>query len=97
MDALIAAAGRLLAAGDVLERLPMPCGFAIDGLESGGGELFDCSGGSGKDRVVRCPKPKRRADRPLQSANAPSRAISSKRTTRVRIASGGSSGSMWRQ
>jgi glutamine cyclotransferase len=43
--------------GDVLERLDMPPGVAISGLESDGGDRFFCGGGSsGKVRVVRRPK-----------------------------------------
>jgi len=40
----------------VLERLEMPPGVAISGLESDGGDRFFCGGGSsGKVRVVRRP------------------------------------------
>lgn len=43
--------------GEVLERLEMPPGTAVSGLESDGGELFFCGGGpSGKVRAVRRPK-----------------------------------------
>lgn len=43
--------------GEVLERLEMPTGTMISGLESDGGDLFFCGGGSsGKVRVVRRPK-----------------------------------------
>jgi glutamine cyclotransferase len=46
--------------GDVLERLDMPPGVGVSGLESDGGDRFFCGGGqSGKVRVVR--RPKRRA------------------------------------
>ncbi|CAN5774915.1 PQQ-binding-like beta-propeller repeat protein [soil metagenome] len=42
--------------GAVLERLAMPHGVGISGLESDGGELFYCGGGaSGKVRAVRRP------------------------------------------
>lgn len=42
--------------GEVLERLDMPAGFGVSGLESDGGEHFFCGGGdSGKIRVVRRP------------------------------------------
>ena len=42
--------------GRVLERLEMPAGTAISGLESDGGDLFYCGGGSsGKVRAVRRP------------------------------------------
>ena len=45
------------ATGEVLERLEMPQGTAVSGLESDGGERFFCGGGnSGKVRVVRRPK-----------------------------------------
>lgn len=44
------------ATGAVLERLEMPPGVNISGLESDGGERFFCGGGtSGKIRVVRRP------------------------------------------
>jgi glutamine cyclotransferase len=43
--------------GEVLERLVMPPGLTVSGLESDGGELFFCGGGSsGKVRAVRRPK-----------------------------------------
>ncbi|HWI28619.1 MAG TPA: hypothetical protein VN668_16715 [Stellaceae bacterium] len=43
--------------GDVLDRLDMPPGTAVSGLESDGGERFFCGGGnSGKLRAVRRPK-----------------------------------------
>jgi len=43
--------------GEVLERLEMPPGVAVSGLESDGGDLFFCGGGrSGKVRTVRRPK-----------------------------------------
>jgi glutamine cyclotransferase len=43
--------------GEVLERLEMPPGVAVSGLESDGGDRFFCGGGnSGKVRVVRRPK-----------------------------------------
>ena len=43
--------------GEVLERLEMPPGASVSGLESDGGELFFCGGGdSGKVRAVRRPK-----------------------------------------
>jgi outer membrane protein assembly factor BamB len=43
--------------GEVLERLEMPAGLTISGLESDGKERFFCGGGSsGKLRVVRKPK-----------------------------------------
>jgi glutamine cyclotransferase len=44
--------------GEVLERLAMPPGVGVSGLESDGGERLFCGGGnSGKVRVVRRPKP----------------------------------------
>lgn len=40
--------------GDVLERIDMPAGVAVSGLESDGGDQFFCGGGSsGKVRTVR--------------------------------------------
>jgi glutamine cyclotransferase len=43
--------------GEVLERLEMPPGVGVSGLESDGGDLFFCGGGnSGKVRSVRRPK-----------------------------------------
>ena len=43
--------------GTVCERLLMPPGIGISGLESDGGELFYCGGGeAGKVRAVRRPK-----------------------------------------
>ena len=43
--------------GDVLERLEMPRGAGVSGLESDGADLFYCGGGaSGKVRAVRRPK-----------------------------------------
>ena|SRR5215467_1525789 len=43
--------------GEVLERLKMPRGVGVSGLESDGGDLFFCGGGSsGKVRAVRRPK-----------------------------------------
>ncbi|WP_370306602.1 Vgb family protein [Sinimarinibacterium flocculans] len=45
------------ASGAVLERLQMPAGTGVSGLESDGAELFYCGGGgSGKVRAVRRPK-----------------------------------------
>jgi glutamine cyclotransferase len=47
--------------GEVHERLQMPAGIGISGLESDGGELFYCGGGeSGKVRAVRRPRTKAR-------------------------------------
>jgi glutamine cyclotransferase len=43
--------------GKVLERLDMPEGTGVSGLESNGGDLFFCGGGtSGKVRAVKRPK-----------------------------------------
>jgi glutamine cyclotransferase len=43
--------------GEVLERLEMPKGVGVSGLESDGGDRFYCGGGkSGKVRAVRRPK-----------------------------------------
>lgn len=43
--------------GDVLERIEMPAGTMVSGLESDGHDRFFCGGGSsGKLRVVRRPK-----------------------------------------
>ncbi|MGO9946105.1 MAG: DUF5074 domain-containing protein [Steroidobacteraceae bacterium] len=43
--------------GEVLERLDMPSGMGVSGLESDGGDRFFCGGGrSGKVRAVRRPK-----------------------------------------
>ena len=43
--------------GDVLERLDMPAGVGISGLESDGADRFFCGGGgSGKVRAVRRPR-----------------------------------------
>jgi glutamine cyclotransferase len=43
--------------GEVLERLKMPPGTGVSGLESDGGDQFFCGGGrSGKVRAVRRPR-----------------------------------------
>jgi glutamine cyclotransferase len=43
--------------GELLERLEMPPGVGVSGLESDGGDQFFCGGGrSGKVRTVRRPK-----------------------------------------
>ncbi|MDB5445294.1 MAG: glutamine cyclotransferase, partial [Phenylobacterium sp.] len=43
--------------GKVLERVEMPPGVAVSGLESNGGDQFFCGGGSsGKVRAVRRPR-----------------------------------------
>jgi len=45
-----------LRTGEVLERLELPSGVGVSGLESDGGDRFFCGGGrSGKVRVVRRP------------------------------------------
>jgi len=45
------------ASGAVLERLELPAGIGVSGLESDGADLFYCGGGgSGKLRAVRRPK-----------------------------------------
>jgi glutamine cyclotransferase len=47
------------ASGNVLERLEMPTGTGVSGLESDGGDRFFCGGGaSGKVRAIRRPKRK---------------------------------------
>ena len=44
--------------GEVLERLDMPSGAGVSGLESDGGDRFFCGGGNtGKVRAVRRPRP----------------------------------------
>jgi glutamine cyclotransferase len=54
--------------GEVLNRLEMPAGVGISGLESDGGEQFFCGGGnSGKVRAVR--RPRRRPARQDSSGN----------------------------
>ena len=46
--------------GQVLERLEMPAGVGVSGLESDGADLLYCGGGnSGKVRAVRRPKAQR--------------------------------------
>ncbi|MGB6450590.1 MAG: hypothetical protein WBE92_07550 [Steroidobacteraceae bacterium] len=50
--------------GDVLERLEMPAGVGVSGLESDGGNQFFCGGGgSGKVRAVRRPRRSSSTDR----------------------------------
>src|SRR5437763_1903436 len=45
------------ASGEVLERLEMPPGVSVSGLESDGGDRLFCGGGSsGKVRAVRRPR-----------------------------------------
>jgi glutamine cyclotransferase len=49
--------------GDVLEKLDMPPGVSVSGLESDGGDRFFCGGeSSGKVRVVRRPKRRSRGE-----------------------------------
>jgi len=49
--------------GEVLEQLDMPRGMNISGLESDGSDRFFCGGQkSGKVRVVRRPRPSKKAD-----------------------------------
>ena len=44
-------------AGDVLEKIEMPAGTSVSGLESDGGDQFFCGGGSsGKVRAIRRPR-----------------------------------------
>ena len=51
--------GSILEPAEVLEKLEMPPGVAVSGLESDGGDQFFCGGGSsGKVRAVRRPKRK---------------------------------------
>ena len=58
--------------GDVLERLEMPPGVGVSGLESDGRDLFFCGGGhGGKIRAVRRPK---RGAAPGRKARGRSRA-----------------------
>src|ERR1700684_1499837 len=52
--------------GEVLERVEMPPGTGVSGLESDGGDQFFCGGGSsGKVRVVR--RPRRGSEIPVES------------------------------
>ena len=47
--------------GEVIEKLEMPAGVGVSGLESDGSDRFYCGGGkSGKVRAVRRPRPKAR-------------------------------------
>jgi glutamine cyclotransferase len=60
------------ATGEVLERLEMPPGAGVSGLESDGGDRFFCGGGSsGKVRAVRRPRRSsaagRRAEAPVNA------------------------------
>lgn len=54
--------------GEVLERLDMPAGMGVSGLEADGGDRFFCGGGaSGKVRAIRRPKRAEAADRSARS------------------------------
>src|SRR5881409_1339062 len=44
--------------GEVLERLEMPPGVAVSGLESDGGDLFFCEGGRSGKRAAQSPPPR---------------------------------------
>jgi len=60
--------------GEVLERLEMPPGVGVSGLESDGGDRFFCGGGdSGKVRAVRRPRRGLKAGRGSESPVAPAR------------------------
>jgi hypothetical protein len=64
--------------GEVLERLDMPPGVGVSGLESDGGDQFFCGGGrSGKVRTVRRP---RRGSRGAAAPRSPSTPRASNRT-----------------
>jgi outer membrane protein assembly factor BamB len=61
--------------GEVLERLEMPPGVAVSGLESDGGDRFFCGGGnSAKVRAVRRPRRVSVADIDAESPSNPTRA-----------------------
>src|SRR5437667_3699307 len=58
--------------GEVLERLQMPAGMGISGLESDGADQFFCGGGSsGKVRAVRRPRRRSAAGSGSETAVAP--------------------------
>src|SRR5262249_18789276 len=58
--------------GEVLERLEMPSGVGVSGLESDGNDRFFCGGGSsGKVRTVRRPKRSSRSSGPDRKPKAP--------------------------
>jgi len=60
--------------GEVLDRIEMPPGLSVSGLESNGGSLFFCGGGSsGKVRAVRRPKPVSAAGSSSETAIDPTR------------------------
>ena len=74
--------------GEVLERLEMPPGVGVSGLESDGGDRFFCGGGnSGKVRAVRRPRRGRRGRQRLQRPPSTPRA-SSRSGSRGRQAAG---------
>src|SRR5579883_1949321 len=55
--------------GEVLERLTMPAGVEVSGLESDGGDRFFCGGGpSGRVRAVRRPRRRPAASRAPEAA-----------------------------
>ncbi len=59
--------------GEVLEKLEMPAGVSVSGLESDGGDQFFCGGqSSGKVRVVRRPKRGTAADSGSRTRSEPS-------------------------
>ncbi|TIR43862.1 MAG: glutamine cyclotransferase, partial [Mesorhizobium sp.] len=54
--------------GKVLEKLDMPPGTGVSGLESDGGDQFFCGGGnSGKVRAIR--RPRRGSQTPVDSTS----------------------------
>jgi len=56
------------ASGEVLEKIELPAGMNISGLESDGGERFFCGGGgTGKLRVIQRPRRQAAAGRPARS------------------------------
>jgi glutamine cyclotransferase len=58
--------------GEVLERLDMPAGVGVSGLESDGGERFYCGGGStGRVRAVRRPRRAAADTTGLEESNDP--------------------------
>jgi glutamine cyclotransferase len=68
--------------GEVLQRLDMPPGAGVSGLESDGGDRFFCGGGSsGKVRAVRRPRRVSAAGQPSNTAPSDAR-LSSARSSR---------------
>jgi hypothetical protein len=58
--------------GEVLDRLEMPAGTGVSGLESDGGDQFFCGGGSsGKVRAVRRPRRGSAEVAPARPGSAP--------------------------